>query len=759
MIVMFKREKIDGLEAFFMPLSNRKQYGVYFYRLNHLNKEIEAFLKKYFLAARKCGIVISGKIPNPDEKQLSYYNEIMGMDFSMEPAFLNQALQKWLPRLDDRQRENITNSLYHTLCRMQESGKNQNMLKNAYIKFMCWFYYKFERILQKLGQEEVPKILYEGNISTYELKMLVIIAEAGCDIVLLQHDQDQSYRKIDPQGKESELYTASGLEPMPAAFSIDFMKEAIERDEKLSSLYQENLTKTAGTNIWMTGDIVSDSMKVQQERGNDPDLYYNMFVRIAGVEDKAEYCQKLFHWKNDLENKGKYVFVLEELVVPSVNEIDKIHKNNYERIEQLLLDMTSQVRSSIDLGLENQMKKEFSQLILEESQTDGENLNRLKGKAVYLICWLMRYQKQIFHNYKTGSGNVLFYFGICKNAFEVLFLRLLSRLPLDVILIQPDLSKSCLLTDKTLFEKKYENSLPLKKFPLNLGDMEYGTVAYHAEQDLTQIMYQDSGMYRNQQYKHAVSVSLQTMYEEIALLWDQEVKYRPDFEIFENKVVLPVITAKISGVKDRNVSQYWQEVKKLLVEDTVLVTSLPFYKGTGIGAESCTPFLKNRKLLREKIKSHSGYRYGIFREEIQEYMLDKLQELLDSGLIKGTYSQGTEYTILSVVLGMNDNLAKMLQKFDFTKKLPKLVFVCTGEQPFSLQDSILTAYLHLAGFDIIMFVPSGYQLIEKNYTQPLFLEHQQGDYMYDLNMPDMSRIGRNSSVHTGILNKILKRGR
>ena len=53
-------------------------------------------------------------------------------------------------------------------------------------------------------------------------------------------------------------------------------------------------------------------------------------------------------------------------------------------------------------------------------------------------------------------------------------------------------------------------------------------------------------------------------------------------------------------------------------------------------------FLKNKKLQRTEIRKYPSYPYAIFREETQEYMLDKLQELLDSGWIKGTYEFGVE---------------------------------------------------------------------------------------------------------------------
>ena len=50
------------------------------------------------------------------------------------------------------------------------------MLRNAYIKFMCWLYYKFERIVNQLGQERLPKILYVGSVSNYELLLLGVLS-------------------------------------------------------------------------------------------------------------------------------------------------------------------------------------------------------------------------------------------------------------------------------------------------------------------------------------------------------------------------------------------------------------------------------------------------------------------------------------------------------------------------------------------------------------------------------------------------------
>ena len=157
-----------------------------------------------------------------------------------------------------------------------------------------------------------------------------------------------------------------------------------------------------------------------------------------------------------------------------------------------------------------------------------------------------------------------------------------------------------------------------------------GTAAYHAERELDTIMYQDSGIYRNQQYGKANAVMLRTMYEEIPILWDQEVKYRPNFSVTDSVVNIPVIFAKVSGVKDGQLAPYWSGIKSLMTEETYVISKAPFIESTDANPIKAhvTEFYKNNRLQREKIKSHPVYRYGVLREEMQDYILDKLGLLL-----------------------------------------------------------------------------------------------------------------------------------
>lgn len=64
----------------------------------------------------------------------------------------------------------------------------------------------------------------------------------------------------------------------------------------------------------------------------------------------------------------------------------------------------------------------------------------------------------------------------------------------------------------------------------------------------------------------------------------------------------------------------------------------------------------------------------------------------------------------------------------------------------SLEDTILTAFLNLAGFDVAFFVPTGYQSIEKYFNRKLFDEYQIGEYKYDLQIPDFNHFLGNTWV-------------
>lgn len=757
---MLRRTSIEKLDDYFIDLGKRKNKGIYFYRINGYNRQIHEFIQRYYETARLSGVIIEGKLQNPDTNNLAYYNEIMGNDFQMSMGFMMSSLKKWLPRMNDSQRENVAGSIYDTLMGLKRAGKNDNMLKNAYIKFMCWLYYKFERIVNHLGDEKLPKILYEGTISTYELLLMNVLAIAGCDIVLLQYQGDAAYQKIDPNSTKSIDLKLPGMNTFPPSFSLKQIRADIQETQNSERLYGPKPQFSNCTNAWITGKVFEDVRKDTLSRGEKPNFFYNCYCRIMGVEDRLTYQNDLFQLQLELKNRKRHVVIVNNTIdPPTIEEINEIHRKIYQNVNQLIIDLATNIRYSASQELQRIMHKAFVDIILEESKQPNMNMNRLTGKAVYVLCWLKRYQQRLFNNWKPPEVACFFFMGGCRNENEALFCKLLARLPVDVLIFNPNLDRKCCLEDKLLYEVNNSISMTVTKYPEENIDLRVGTAAYQAERDLDTLMYQDTGIYRNQQYLKANTVSLQTMYEEISILWDQELKYRPNFSVIDDTVNMPVIFSKICGVKDGMLSAYWSGIKNLLTPDTTVITNVPKITSTSPNPikASATEFLKNGRLQKRKIKSHKAYQYGFLREPMQDYLLDKLQMLIEQRIIKGTFENGTEYTIISTALNLEKEVLRMIQKFDFTKKNPKIIYIITGETGLSLEDTIYTTFLNLIGFDILFFVPTGYQCIERYLSKNIIEEHQIGEYLYDLQIPNFDAIS-SSTARSSWRDIIFKRG-
>jgi hypothetical protein len=748
---MFAHVHFSNPNDYFTELNNRSPKGVYFYRVSGYTHAIGEFISKYNDAAKKNGVIIEGKLPNPDEKNLSYYNEIMGMEFELSIGFISESLKKWMPRMNEIQSGNVAGAMYDMLEDLRQAGKNENMLKNAYIKFMCWLYYRFERIANMLGNSNVPKILYEGEISNYELLMLRILSNAGCDILLLQYNGDDKYLALDRQSKISDPLEMDNMTPFPEDFSL---KQLRERDK----LYGELPDIANCTNAWITGSGLDDIRKDIALRGNDDNFFYNSFYRINGVWDKLTYVNDLYQLYLELKNNKRQIVVVNDAIAkPSNEEIACVRRGNYVKTNDMLSDISSNIKYSGNAQLQKLLVKAFMDVMLEDAKSDDVNINKLTGRAVYIVCWIKRYMAELFTNWKQSDIACFIHMGPIGDEVEGLFMKFLARLPVDVLILNPNLNTKCLLSDSLLYEINYEESMPLMRYPQDKTDIQMGTVAYQAERELDTLLYKDSGIYRNMQYGRAGSIILKTMYEEIFILWKEELKYRPNFSTDNGLVTMPVIFAKVSGIKDGDIPKYWNSIRELMTDDTLVIRRAPFIDNTKPNPIKpfATEFFKNGKLLKNKVKENANYEYGVIREEMQEHILDKIQLLIDQKTIKGTGENGTEYTIISTALNMPKEIIRVIQKFDFTKTNPKLIYINTGEKVISLEDSILTALLCLIGFDVVFFVPTGYQSVEKYFNNKLIEEHQLGNFVYDLTVPTLTPAP--SNTHKSLRDRLFNR--
>lgn len=383
---MYQRIHLENIEDYFRSYTERTIRGVYFARLTVYNEEIEKQIQKYLEHILSKGVCIEGKIGNPEGVQLSYFEEIMGREYHLEQSFFVERLRKWLPRISPNTIEIIAKGFLEVLSAMAQKGKNENMQKNAYIKYMCWLYYKFEKIFVSNGNENVvPKILYQGYPNEYELAFLQVLSKAGCDILLILINGEEEYKKIDERLQCSEAIIVSGRS-FPKEFSVlEKRKEIVKRlrEPKPAAFQTEKMLQT---NTWLHGNIYEDVERPLSQRGTDSRYHYNVFAGIYGVEDKSNYYSQLLQWKLRLE-KDTTVCLIEELQKATYDEVNGIVRKSCESLTEMLNHMVTQIVCT-DKRVEAYAKFSFVRVLGQETE---KTVSKVTNYAVELVCIMKRY--------------------------------------------------------------------------------------------------------------------------------------------------------------------------------------------------------------------------------------------------------------------------------------------------------------------------------------------------------------------------------
>ena len=804
---MLERTTLNRIDDFALPLSRRPVPGAYMARICGWSAPVGEGVWRFHEMARQWGVIIENRIPNPDEGQVGYMTQTLGTDFEPTAAFAEAALVRWMPRMSEANRRAFGEALARQYGELQRRGKPVGALRNLYIKLMCWLYYRFERLMPLLGRDDAPKLLYMGeSITAHELTMLAMLRDMGVDVLLVLTGGDAAYLGVDPESKWSQRYLEAGMGPFPEGFCLkSFRKERqaapapgqqprqvkpspqtparpgdmaprrppvqptppqrgpvdrVSAPPRTAPVRAENYFKppewTLCTNAWMTEADCDQLLTPPASRGDDPKLMYNGFIRLRGVRDRLEYLNDLHRLYRQLVDGGRTVMAVDgPLPKAEPEELNAVRRRSrYASAEEMIVDLAGNLPADAPEPLLRLMQRAFAQAVRLAGK-DSDSPNRLLTAAVVLLCRIRRYHAGLFRGWKPDQVPVFILMGGCSDADDALYVRWLARMPVDVLLPAPNLEKPCVLADETLLELTGEESMDASKFPRDDATLRLSTMAAHAEKDLDSLLYADSGIYRNRQFVRASAVTLRTTYDELFILWDQELRYRPGFSADGDGVTMPVLFAKVSGVEGGKLPAYWQRVRQLAGGEALYVRQLPMPLEEGSFQALALKALKNGHIDRELLRHDRRYPFALLREELQDHLFDKLQMMLDRRLIEGTFVNGTEYTVLATALGMGKGLLRMLQAFDFTRKSPKVVCVDAREDGATLQDAILLTLLNLVGFDVALFVPTGYRTIERFLADNLPVEHQIGEYIYDLTAPELDAMPQ--ARRSGWLDRLFRR--
>ena len=713
---------------YFLPLSKRPLKGVYFYRFIGYDDNILKFLKEYENSTISNGIYIKKPIPNPRENVVKDFFSKTNENFVLNLNFIQSNLRLWIRNLTNSQILSLSESILESLQDLRKKGANDNILKNAYVKFICWSL-SFERVLKNIGNDNIPKVLYEGEISKYEVYMLRILLKAGCDILYVNFSDENSILKFDGSLSKAIYGKFKGTP------KIHFSSINLEEVNKVEDI-KEDVSKFSNkviTNSWLKEDenffeILEKKNTLRGALLNSSKIY-NLFISYIGVDEAGSYNNRLFKLKNDLEKSHKpFMLIDKKIMNPTSEEVSSIKRINISNRKQLT--------DFITLAVSNKFSKTSIPFIVNgffklfEKEKDLE-LSKLYNLCIKLLCWMIRYNT--LFDFDGDNLPILIYYGEISPS-EVSFLELLSYMPIDILYICPTKNQKGIL--KNALEFELQNSLDIENFPKTEMKVKVSTVAYKAEKEIESEIYNDTGLYKNQQFANSTPITLRTTYEEISILWGQEAKFRPSFRTDGLKVYTPNIFAKVCGVKDKDENKYFKSIKSLINDDTIYYKNIPFLteKHT-LKNSSLNMCLHNNKIDIDGIKKIEEYKYEYLDLNTQHYIISKIDELINLNWIKYTGSD-LNNIILGTLLNLDKPTLKLIQKFDFTKNIPKIVIVDTTEEMATVYDCIYLLFLNLIGFDIVIFTPTGYRNIEKFIMDSSFENHIIGEFMFNLKAPN-----------------------
>lgn len=719
--------KFDKLTEYFEK--NKKNDEIFFYRLSKCDDDTEKFIMNFYELAKKEGSIIKNRLPNPTDLNVQYYNDIIGEEFRLNQSFFIMNFQKWIPSLPLDYAKSIALEMFIVMADMRKLGKTDGIIKSVYIKYMCWLYYNFQNAVLSTIKNKKACVIFQGDLVLHELNILNFLAKIGCDVIVIY--SGENYEKIDANSEKSIEFT-----PNQPAKKCD-LDEIIKKIEYKSISPVEKVLDIK-TNNKSSEDIFEQILEPIANRGEDSNCCYNFFYKVKGVDDIVYFKGKLHGFLEKIQLNRALVCIDENLNPPLPNEMSEIKLPNTSNNIQLLKAVVSNISYPENNFIEKIIRSEFVAYFEQKASETKENL--FKTQVITIFIWLNKFKNKLFKSYKPENIPIMVNLNGASNVTQKMFFEFMSKLPIDVLILCPDLEKAEITENAQLIE--YPNTYKLEKLPVDQQGLVLSTVAFNASQEIDTILYSDGMMFRDYQSTKANSVILQTIFEEIKILWEQPAQFRPNFESLDQKLTLPVICAKVNGTLNLTASKYWNEVQSYITKDTYIVKKMDFSYKDPEALRYSSEFFKKGKLLKAKIKEHKCYKYAHLREEVQEHILEKLEILINSKIIKGTLEFGTEYTIIAMILALDKQIERLLQKYDFNKEIPKVIIVDADETQNTLEDAIIVAFLNLVGFDVIVFSPSGYLKLENSYNYNLFQQYTIGELAYDLTPPNLKYIER-----------------
>ncbi len=701
-----------------------------------------------YAAAKKNGLFFEGRLPMASTTEISAAASYAAADLNDERS-VRSGLQSWLSsqRLP-YSAEVITPLLTEAIRSCGPNGKN------TYFVLLCW--------LMKYLSIRPASFMYIGTGTLRELYFMLIVSSCGIKVQYVSYGMDADFEKFPHKDK---VRTVAGS--MSGMIQIDFahidLSKAAQLCEMRASAQQVDgiVQRLDTTAAGVFEDFMTDrrtrvvrSGGVFREDGVIP-VYC---AALIGYDDDAVYNNMLLKFKEGFAGSQKQlIFIEKPLENPNADEIRALGSVSRNNVSSMIDELALQIKLNGDAVRTALAQSELRKLL--NSLYTG-NPTVVYNYGSKFISWLYRCTQARKYAVQYEDIPLILYYGDISQS-ELYFLHFMSRVGFDVIYITPNKLLLDITVDKNLDNRMQIFQLPQTRdsgsYPTKAVKMKVNTVAYSAERELDTMLYGgDAGIFRDFQFPNSQTVTLRTTLEEIGILWKQEARFRQGFATSGNLVTVPNIFAKISGVKNGDVNAYWEEIRDRLTPETILrVKGTQPAQQPSVDLSVYRSFYRNGQIDTERLKASYLNRYNYLPDRIQDMLLYKLQEAVDSKFLKLT-GDDLMCTVLHFGLNLDKEFMKLLQSFDFTKQLPKLIWIDAVEQTFSLEECIQLVLCNLVGFDILIYTPTGYKNLETFVSPDAFEEHTLNEFQYNLEVPKF-RIPTETK-NSGFFGKLFRKG-
>ena len=442
-------------------------------------------------------------------------------------------------------------------------------------------------------------------------------------------------------------------------------------------------------NAWMNStDILAEVLSRPQNNEN----INTVFCELSGTNSVATYAEELFNFYQ--RRKDSCIVIDGKIPFPTNEEIQQ-----------------------------TALAKDFKKIVLSQFVRE----KRIEGDTGKILeVWLNRYFKKL----NRGEVYTLLYYGACNKKNEVLFLELVARLPVDVIILNHakeqshDFGEDFLTVDG-------EFSSPLTKFPKE----QLYTGAASIERTLDQTLYNEENFSRVNQYSETNSIILNVTQEDIVGLWNEEITFRPGYSIKCNVVTVPTMYSQITGLGGFSKKSYFDFVASLtknsmcFVTEALEISLLRLKEDLAIKAWTGKQFKPSfvKKILDETP-------LGILSQEKKNLLIEKVNEMIRVANFTDIWKA---LTLLRILFAIPEDLAKLLQIWDLTKTNPKIVMLLTGTRKLKYEEEFMLEFLHRIGFDVLLFIPTGYGLVSELILRSGFQKIDLGNYNFNLTYKDL----------------------